>query len=332
MKGPAVAESCGGLPAQLVCALSRPIRLGRWLSVRAAIGLALACSPATFAGEQKPFEELLEELLPGVGAEDIASRREPQQTLQDACFQLGTPGREAERVEACRLMAETLGPETAKPARIWLLRQLEFIGGDECIDAVAAVLDDADLEVRDGARRALENNPSPKANAALLARLLATEDAVSRVALINALGNRGDPAGVDALGAWLHHADDTVAAAAANALGKIGGRNAAKLLDEARGGKPPRLRAKIADALLRCADRFLEEGDVERAAGVYRALRSPNEARPIRIAAMQGALNAAGDAAASGVLELLASDDADARAVAAGHVTRLDGDTAMELL
>ena len=49
---------------------------------------------------------------------------------------------------------------------------------------------------------------------------------------------------------------------------------------------------------------------MRRATDIYRTLDSPDEARPIRLAATQGQLNAAGEKAASMVLEMLASDDA----------------------
>ena len=287
-------------------------------------------SSVTWGEEPPSFEQLLNELLPGMGAEDIPARREPQQRFQEVCFQLGAPGREADRAEACRLMAEKLGPGTAKPARIWLLKQLEFIGRGECVDAVAAVLEDDDPEIRDWARRALENNPAPEANAELLARLQSTQQSGYRVALINSLGSRRDPASADPLGKLLDGRDEAVIAAAANALGKIGGPESAELLARARNRQSGELRRQMADALLRCADWFLKEGDAAPAAHIYRTLDSPDEARPIRLAAMQGQLNTAGDKAASMVLEFLASDDADTRAVAAGHVVNVTGDAAMK--
>ena len=137
----------------------------------AALLVAFACSSVTVAGEEPAFTQLLEELLPGMGAEKIPARRDSQQRFQEICRQLGAAGREGERADACRRMAQKLGPETAAPARIWLLKQLQFVGRGECVDAVAAVLDDNDAHVRDAARRALQNNPAPEANARLLARL-----------------------------------------------------------------------------------------------------------------------------------------------------------------
>jgi len=182
------------------------------------------------SAREPPFAEVLEGSLPDMGAVDIGDREKPQQRLQNVCFSLGAPGREAQRAEACRLMAAKLGPETAKPARVWLLKQLRLIGRAECVDAVAALLDDADAEIHDAARAALAGNPASEANAKLLAQLSAAGDAVERVALIHALGYRGDLASVEVVGRQLADADASVAAAAAGALGKLASSDAAGVL------------------------------------------------------------------------------------------------------
>jgi HEAT repeat protein len=79
----------------------------------------------------------------------------------------------------------------------------------------------------------------------------------------------------------------------------------------------------VTDALLRCADKFLAEGKGTQAVAIYTKLCGPGMPRAIRLAALQGQLNAAGDGAGAMTLELLAGDDADARAVAAGHMARV---------
>ena len=61
-----------------------------------------------------------------------------QQKWQEICWNAGAPGHEAERSQACKLMAEKLGPGTPTPTRIWLLKQLERIGRGECVEEVAA--------------------------------------------------------------------------------------------------------------------------------------------------------------------------------------------------
>ncbi|MFQ5809308.1 MAG: HEAT repeat domain-containing protein, partial [Armatimonadota bacterium] len=244
--------------------------------MRALVGLTASLlllgmsMPVALSDDEPTFQQLLEETLPGIGAERIEDRKNDQQRLQEACLRLGAPGREAERGEACRLIAARLGIDTAKPARIWLLKQLEFIGRGECVAAVAALLSDSDQQVRDAARRALANNPAAAANATLLAKLAEGGAPSWRVALINSLGFRADRSSVGPLARVLADEDETVAAAAANALGKIGGEQAARALDTAGGPRP--LRVHVIDALLRCADKLLEEGRSDGALAIYKTL------------------------------------------------------------
>ena len=69
---------------------------------------------------------------------------------------------------------------------------------------------------------------APQANAKLLAKL-GGSSGTWRVGLINALGSRGEEASVDASAGLLRNSNSTAAAAAANALGKIGGSRAIRL-------------------------------------------------------------------------------------------------------
>jgi HEAT repeat protein len=290
--------------------------------------VASGCPSVTRANEEPAFKQLLEELIPGMGAEHIPDRRDSQQRFQAVCFQLGAPGREAERAEACQRIAERLGPETAKPARIWLLKQLQFVGRGECVDAVAAVLDDNDPHVRDAARRALQNNPAPEANAKLLAALPGSSGSW-RVGLVNSLGARRDPTSVPALARILDDQDRAAVEAAANALGKIAGAEATDALAAALAGASGQTKTHIADAYLRCADKLLAAGNKDEALAIYSRLHTPDSARVIRLAALQGLLNAAGDQAGDQIIELLQGDDPDARAIAAGQVESVLGSGAL---
>lgn len=289
---------------------------------RVAVLCVLVLMPLAGSAEaqEKPFAQVLDELLPGIGAANIADRQGPQQQFQDICLALGAPGKEAHRAEACKVMADKLGPETPKPARIWLLKQLEFIGRAECVEAVGKLLDEKDAELFDWARRALEHNPAREANAPLLAKLQAADSAKRRVALLNSLGARADQASTAAVAGFLADQDAAVVAAAANALGKIASPEAAAALEAARAKVPAALQPALADAHLRCADRLLAQGKAEQAAAVYAKLAAPDQPRPIRLAALAGQLHASGDHAAPLVMKLLASEDADARAIAAGQI------------
>jgi HEAT repeat protein len=266
----------------------------------------------------KSLKQAFADLLPGLAA----GKNDAQQKWQEICFRLGAPGQEAQRREACQLMAEHLDAGTANVARIWLLKQLERIGRDECVAAVAACLDDKDDLVRDAAVRCLANNPSPAATGQLLARLPGSSGK-AKVGLLNALGHRADPAAVEAVARELADKDTSVAIAAARTLGRIGTPSAARALAEARPGTADALRLAIGDAYLRCADRLLAAGKTAEALAIYKELNQPKEERPLRLAALQGVLRCAGDQAGPMILDILSGPDADARAIAIGQIEYL---------
>ena len=78
--------------------------------------------------DEADLKKTFEALLPGMGQEQA------QQKWQEICWNAGAPGHEAERSQACKLMAEKLGPGTPAPTRVWLLKQLERIGRGECVE------------------------------------------------------------------------------------------------------------------------------------------------------------------------------------------------------
>lgn len=261
----------------------------------------------------KTLKQTFDDLLPAM------SKTEGQQQWQNICSQVGAPGNEALRGEACKLMAEKLDAKTPNAARIWLLKQLERIGREECVDAVAAVLDDKDDQVRDAAVRCLANNPAAQATAPLLAKLPGATGK-AKVGLLHALGLRQDKSAIDAVAKELASTEPPVAIAAARVLGKFATPEAATLLAAARSKAQGEVRLAIGDAYLECAERRLKEGKTAEAAAIYKELNKPEEDRPIRLAALQGVLRSAGDPAGTMILDILGGSDADARAIAVGQI------------
>ena len=243
--------------------------------------------------QEANLQEKLDELLPRMGAEKIPDRHGAQQEWQKICFEAGAPGNDALRAEVCALMIARLGKETPVPARVILLTQLERIGREESVDALAAQLSDGDRLIRDGVRRALTNNPSAKANAALIMSMQGAGDATFKAGLINSLGYRADESSVGAVAKELGHRDQAVAGAAARALGKIATDKAAQALAASRIRPRDELRLIMSDAYLLCADKLLAAGKKKEAMAIYAAVNKPDEPKSIRLAAAQGLLNAA---------------------------------------
>src|ERR1039457_6735764 len=108
--------------------------------------------------------------------------------------------------------------------------QLKRIGTDQSIPALAALL--ADEQLSHSARYALESMPSAKAGQALT-DALGKASGLTEAGIINSLGFRREARAVPSLAKLLTDHDPQVAAAAATALGQIGGSKALKDLQAA---------------------------------------------------------------------------------------------------
>jgi HEAT repeat protein len=245
-------------------------------------------TPRTAEELRKTFDEL----LPKMNGDAWGPAADPQQRWQDICLQLGAPGNEALRAEACRLMAAKLGPATPAPTRIWLLKQLERLGGGPCVDAVAAALSDGDATIREAARRALANIPATEAGDRLRTKLTSTSDGQIKIGLLTAMGYRAEPASVAVVARELGNSDAAVVVAAAKALGKIATPEAAQALTAARGKATGERRLWIDDSLLLVADKLLKAQHKGEAVAIYRELSKADEPRSIRVAALKGLVQA----------------------------------------
>ncbi|MFW6164295.1 MAG: hypothetical protein ACODAJ_16115, partial [Planctomycetota bacterium] len=150
-------------------------------------------------------------------------------------------------------------------------RHLAGLGSAEATPVLAALLDDPKLSHR--ARYALEPSPDPAAGKALRDALAALEGELL-VGVIHSVGMRRDAKAVGALAGLLEAADTTVAAAAAQALGRIAAPEAAEALAGFRKTAPEARRPAAADASLRAARGLLRRGQRERAAAIYRKLHA----------------------------------------------------------
>ena len=236
----------------------------------------LGQSPAaerTPAQLEAAYSQVLDALLPKMGGENPAERQGPEQTLQEICWRAGRPGADAERLAVCKAIAARLAkPDLPKMARVWLIKQLEHVGRAEAVECLAGLLKDQDAQVRECARRAMQNDPAPEATAALAKDLAAATTPEWRVALINALGNRKDAAAVKPLIQQAADASDEVRAAAVHALGLIGDKAAADAIAAAMAKGSDRAKARATDAALLLADRLAAQGDKAAALGIYRKL------------------------------------------------------------
>ncbi|MEK6248906.1 MAG: hypothetical protein N2C12_12055, partial [Planctomycetales bacterium] len=297
-----------------------------------ALGMAVIASDAV-AEQPLDVTGSFEELLPGMGADKIAESAEAQKQWEQICRRLCAPGMEDQRGEACRLMAARLDPETAAGARICMLRQLEYLGNAKCVDAVGTVLADKDQLVRSAALRALASNPAQSATTTLIDSLESAAGAEFKIGLLNALGIRKDPSATVAAVGLLDDPNEDIIAAAARMLGMIATPQAAEALKARRKASEGKLRLRLCNASLRCANNMIAR-NIDAAHNIFLQLVVEDISRPladrsVRDAALHGMLTIAGP----DELEFHLTDKIPGNArVAAAHIANLDGPGTKQLV
>jgi len=310
------------------------------IAIALSLALLLAAAPAWAAEEEQPnviqlirefqgdaperqrsaeeweaaYAQVLFSILPRMAAERVESQREPQQMLQRMTFRASRPGAELQRAALAKVMADNVGVETPVAARVWLLRQIQQIGRAEVVPALAPILNDADPLVRETARRALAANPSRQAAEALRTALEGATDPKWRVALINAIAYRRDPAGAPLLRSLAGDRDEDVRIAAIEALADIADSASVKVIAGATESGSPRARAIALDAYVRLADAMAGRGDNTAALGVYRQLLSASG--HVKCAALIGLGKTGGLAELGDAIAAVADQDPKVRGAA----------------
>jgi len=119
---------------------------------------------------------------------------------------------------------EGLDRELPLTERLYLIRMLEWFGTSYSVDTLCALLDDANPEIQDSARRALVANPSGGAGDCLVDALNAAEPD-KKAAFIDALVYRNDPGASVVIAGYLKGDDPELVGKAAQALGKLGNKD-----------------------------------------------------------------------------------------------------------
>lgn len=244
----------------------------------------------------KAYDEALASLLPGAAAEKIEDRAAPQQAIDAMCVFASRPGADAERATLCKALLARIGDDQKRPVRIWLLRQLERIGGSESVEPLAKLLGDRDGEIADLARRALIANGDPAAACkALRDHLLVTSDDARRAALLDALAARRDPDACELAQQFVGNGDVGVRMAAISAVGETCGAGAfSALLDVIKSEDAANSGAAI-DAALRLADRLVRDGKRDAAVPIFTYFHTEGKTNQQILAGLRGRLAAQPD-------------------------------------
>lgn len=202
--------------------------------------------------------------------------------------------------------------------------RLKRIGTVQAVPALAALLTDEQLS--HSARYVLESMPAPEAGQAL-AEAVGKTAGMTRIGLLDSLGFRGELQAAPVLVRSLADAEagtaevigyrptihvrslaDAEAAAAAAALGKIGGPEALAALASAAGdsARSAPVHEAVVDALLRCAHRLLAAGDLAKARPIFARLYQAEKKDYVLLAAYRGMILASAEQGLSLMVEAIA--------------------------
>jgi HEAT repeat protein len=229
------------------------------LSTLSLFALALVA----FAGA----EQTVNDLLPRLATDTVRDRYSAQMELQNLALSAARPGAEAERAELATILAAKAADATVpQPARVWVVRQLEYTGAAESVTALTSLLNGQDEELKECARRALEKNPAPAATEVLRVALKQGGEPAWKIGLLQSLGERRDSGAIELIKLQLSSKETTLAAS--SALAKIADPQAVAALwgayDEGIAG--------AADALIAAGNRLVSAGDKVAAKDLFNRL------------------------------------------------------------
>ena len=231
---------------------------------------------------------------------------------------------------ADRMAALLTSPDATPAAKCFVCGQLADIATEKQAAAVNGLLA-KEQPVAGAALGALERIPGPVVDR-MLQDALGTLEGELKLGVVRVLGMRRDRAATEALIALLAGTDETLAGAAADALGRIGGDAAARALQKALASAKGRLRAEVADACLICADGLLADHQPAAAAALYAQLSGAAETEPVRMAAWRGTVRSNPEQGAGAVRAALTSGDPALVSMALQLVPEMPGTAATEQL
>jgi hypothetical protein len=248
-----------------------------------------------------------------------------QTALKHLAADAGRPGAAAEKKSVAHNLTFLLDKEYSKVTRCLAVELLSWTGDDAVAPQVAALLADPDADVRDEARRSLQAIPGQASLKALIDGLGKAEGRL-KLAIIISLGQRAAPEAADALVALTGSSDPEVALEALDALARIGIPKRDDVTFPSWDGLNEAQRARLANSLLRWADRRAAKGAVEDALEAYAVVAQNAQAEHLLCAALIGATKAAPDQAAEHVVRALGHAANTVRATAAKLLEQLPPD------
>src|SRR6185369_6175085 len=193
----------------------------------------------------------------------------------------------ANPAEQERQLIAVLQSDAGKDEKAVTCKKLAVYGTDQSVPVLAPLL--LDPQLASWARIALEVIPGDAADAAFREAIPKLQGRLL-VGTINSIGVRRDAKAVNDLALKLKDHDADVASAAAVALGRIGGAQAASALKSALADASPAVRPSVAEGCIRCAEKFLADGKAAEAIELYDLVRKADVPKQKLLEAIRGAI------------------------------------------
>ncbi len=264
---------------------------------------AKAGSHAQSRGSVDETRESLDAILKEVATYDGGIESAAMWKLRDYVY--ARKDSDAGRAECETKLLAFLKTTATPPAKMAACKYLRIVGSERAVPALQAMV--ADERSADMALYALQKIPGGAVDKAL-AQLLPKVTGATRTAVIGALGQRGSSESVSALTPLLGQPE--FARAAAFALATIADAASADALAAAYDPAPSDLKAVLASAMLRCAEKAHASKNDAAALRLYDHLALDSSLPlPLRRAAAMGRISTAGADGPKRLLEYLQSTD-----------------------
>ena len=249
-----------------------------------------------------------------------------QWALKNIAAYAGRPGGTPEEKKAvAEAFTRLLDAKYTKVTRTLALELLSITASDAVVPKIAALLGDTDPDVQDEARRSLQGIPGAASLQALVAALPKAEGRL-KIAIINALGQRADPAGADALMNATATDDLEVKLAAIEAIARLGlPKDDRTKIPSWDSLTPPQVN-RLAGAILRWADERTAKGASEDAGEIYREVFDNAKTEHLLCAALIGLEKAAPDQVVETAVKAFGHEENTVRVTAAQVLERLAPD------
>lgn len=221
-----------------------------------------------------------------------------------------------------RLFEVLESPLSTDAARAFVTGELARICKENSVATIDRLLPREDLTPL--LIRITESIPGYGATRALV-KAVGTTEGATQLSLIRALGERGDPTAIRTLRKYSGNGEPEVMRAAIEAIGEIGGRDAADAVFWCSQNVRTDLRPVAIAAYFKCAEGFMARGDNSTAISMCDNSNIESQALAIRQEALTGIIRAEGPRGEGTISRVLHSDDTSMHTIAARAAVHVPG-------